>query len=202
MYCSGSQLLLLQSRCCTKKLFFPFPDVLVEEWACRQAGCSSGHPSPWVQATPTCGAGCPWAVAWGHLRLSARSSLFLHPNLGHKQPALPLGWSAFGCAYFPGRCPCDLWLGWEHSDSGQGLFLHPVLAHLLSLYPLDVIGNFLTHPGLAALPAFWGPYWFASSVQAAHENSADPKHKQATWDARVALQRADLGVQKTGSIHI
>lgn len=41
---------------------------------------------------------------------------------------------------------CDL-LGWERSASGQGLFLHPVLAHPLNLYPLDIIGNFLTHPG-------------------------------------------------------
>lgn len=47
-----------------------------------------------------------------------------------------------------GKVPvtCDL-LGWERSASSQGLFLHPVLAHPLSLYPLDIIRNFLTHPG-------------------------------------------------------
>jgi len=57
--------------------FFSFSDVFVKDWACRQAGCSSGHPAPWGRAAPTCGADWPWAgsVAWGHVEISAKEVL-------------------------------------------------------------------------------------------------------------------------------
>lgn len=41
---------------------------------------------------------------------------------------------------------CDL-LGRECSASSQRLFLPPALAQPPNLYPLNIIGKFLTHPG-------------------------------------------------------